>query len=513
MTVAAGVAKAGPYTGNDAASSFAFAFKVFGDSDLRVVGTDIATGVESDFILNTDYTVARNADQDTSPGGSVTYKVGGVTTALPSTLKLTIVGDFEYEQPTDIPTGGAFFASVVETALDRLTLLIKQLKELSTRTVVAGVSSTATLELPAPTASNLLGWNAAGDALVNYTAMEGAIQVSGFAETLLDDTSAAEARTTLGAVGLTGNEPVAGIKAFTGANTHAGAEVFNGGADIKNLVNGICEGRLTLTSGVPVTTSNVTGATTVYFTPYKGNRIALYDGVSTWSLYTFTEKSLALGTITAGKPYDVFIYDNAGTLTLEMLVWTNDTTRATALVSQDGVLVKSGATTRRYLGKFYTTSTTQTEDSYANRYLSNHHNPVLRPMSAVDATASWTYNTATWREANNSTVNRINFLQGEYFPAVRATATALQANSTGNQTGAIGIGLDATTAVSSQMMVLGIGDAGNYTVGVASYVGTPATGKHYLARLENGMGSGGTVAWYGTQSASVISGISGEVMA
>src|SRR5665213_2163919 len=41
--------------------------------------------------------------------------------------------------------------------------------------------------------------------------------------------------------------------------------------------NSICDGRLTLTSGVPVTTADVASATTVYFTPYKGNKIALFD--------------------------------------------------------------------------------------------------------------------------------------------------------------------------------------------------------------------------------------------
>ncbi len=42
--------------------------------------------------------------------------------------------------------------------------------------------------------------------------------------------------------------------------------------------------------------------------------------------------------------------DSSGTPTLEALVWTNDTTRATALVRQDGVWSKTGALTRRYLG-------------------------------------------------------------------------------------------------------------------------------------------------------------------
>ena len=44
---------------------------------------------------------------------------------------------------------------------------------------------------------------------------------------------------------------------------------------------------------------------------------------------------LALGTLTSGKPYDVFGYISGGALALELLAWTNDTTRATAVTLQD----------------------------------------------------------------------------------------------------------------------------------------------------------------------------------
>lgn len=81
-------------------------------------------------------------------------------------------------------------------------------------------------------------------------------------------------------------------------------------------------GRLTLTSGTPVTTSDVTAATTLYFTPYKGDRIALYDPVSAnWKFYTFAERSLSLSGFIIGVCYDIFLYDAAGTLTLEQLAW------------------------------------------------------------------------------------------------------------------------------------------------------------------------------------------------
>jgi hypothetical protein len=61
----------------------------------------------------------------------------------------------------------------------------------------------------------------------------------------------------------------------------------------------ICNGRLTLTSGVPVTSSDVTAATSVYFTPYNGNRIGLFNGHS-WEIHSFPELNLSTTSLTAG---------------------------------------------------------------------------------------------------------------------------------------------------------------------------------------------------------------------
>lgn len=143
MTVPATEAIAGPYTGTDALSTYAFDFQAYADTDVRVVETLISTGAETDLVLNgaNGFIVSRNLDQDATPGGTITYRQGGVTTVLPSTKKLTIVPNYEFEQPTDIPNGGGFFASVVERALDRCTSLIKQLKVDVDRSVKVNVSS------------------------------------------------------------------------------------------------------------------------------------------------------------------------------------------------------------------------------------------------------------------------------------------------------------------------------------------------------------------------------------
>ena len=49
------------------------------------------------------------------------------------------------------------------------------------------------------------------------------------------------------------------------------------------------QGRLTLASGSPVMTGNQAAATSIIYTPYIGNQIPVYDGVSAFSALAFAE--------------------------------------------------------------------------------------------------------------------------------------------------------------------------------------------------------------------------------
>ena len=96
-----------------------------------------------------------------------------------------------------------------------------------------------------------------------------------------------------------------------------------------NPARALWEARLSPSTGVPVSASDVTGATTIYLTPFRGNRIALLNGV--WSVFALAaDLSLALGTLVANTNYDIFCFDNSGTPALEFgPAWTDDNTRAT----------------------------------------------------------------------------------------------------------------------------------------------------------------------------------------
>jgi len=268
--------------------------------------------------------------------------------------------------------------------------------------------------------------------------------------------------------------------------------------------------RMTLTSGTPVTTADVTAATTLYVTPMVGNRIALYSGLY-WKVRTSAQMSIAVPS-TTNTMYDLFCYDNAGVPTLEALAWTNDTTRATALAYQDGVLVKSGATTRRYLGSFRTTGVSgQTEDSLAKRYVWNYYHRRVRPMRAQEATDTWSYNTATIRQANASAANQLDYVQGVAEDAVEARIQANFVQSNAGNYSVVGVGVDSTTSFSG---FYGRLDGAGAVVQIhAQYKGFPGVGRHVLSWNEWGSASVGTITWRGDNGEPTItqSGIYGEI--
>lgn len=274
-------------------------------------------------------------------------------------------------------------------------------------------------------------------------------------------------------------------------------DLTGGDAAVYHNLPGICNGRLTLTTATPVTTSNVSAAGTLYFTPYGGNKISLYDGTR-WKVYTFTERSLSLS-LTSGSVYDVWLYDNAGTLTLETLVWTNSTTRATALTTQDGVLVKTGATTRRYLGTILASGTDTTEDSDSKRYVWNYYNRVPYKDFRKDTTDSWTdAGNGTWSAVNGgSSVWRHDFVIGvqEY----QMEAMAQMGMGTFYQ---FAIAIDSTSAIDRDKTGIA-GSTATIVIDTSiSWFGYTGIGAHFLQAVETTIDSSTRTA-YGDNGASV----------
>jgi hypothetical protein len=253
-----------------------------------------------------------------------------------------------------------------------------------------------------------------------------------------------------------------------------------------------CDARLTLTSGVPVTTADVTGASTVYLTPYKGNQVALYTGAR-WLLHSLTEIHLDLADLTAGKNYDVFLYDDSGTLTLSLSsAWTNDTTRANALAYQDGVRVLASDHTKRLMGTIRATAATTTEDSLLKRFVRNEQHQVLR-LGRVYPSGTWTYTTQTWRPQNNDANLSVGCLvDADNTITVQSTTVS---NNDGGHPRKIGIAVDSTSALHANSSEVQI-QVGNPNVTPAFARFSLGEGYHVIRTLEWNLAAG-TTTWYG----------------
>jgi hypothetical protein len=167
------------YSGDGGTTSFPFPYKFFEDDEIDVYSiTPTATT-----LLTAGYSISKT--------GSAPYDSCNVVMAAAPAAGTTLYIEriCEISQETDLPTGGAFLESVIEGALDRLTMIAQQLDRDIGRGIkipVALATSGTDLDFPSPLANALIGWNAAGTSLENKTvASIGALVTTSFTETFM----------------------------------------------------------------------------------------------------------------------------------------------------------------------------------------------------------------------------------------------------------------------------------------------------------------------------------------
>lgn len=303
---------------------------------------------------------------------------------------------------------------------------------------------------------------------------------------------------------------------------------FDGGLPSPQPVE-IPSGRLTLTSGQAVQCANAIAAPTVYYTPYTGNAVPIWDGTNFVSR-VFAELSLALdsnaahpGYHAAGAVMDLIVFDDAGTLRLGTgpawsgpnligtgagsaqrskvgAIWTNAVAASLRFGINSGDMRTVAAGAGTIVGSIsfsangqteYTISPTAVSGGTANKLLlSNiyHREPVL---------------------ARNKDVGTINFNVAAGFtggfigagmqikmlcslpenPLEAEFAANVSVGGSAGPTPFIGIGLDSTSILATNTCLFLSGVSTGTSLFV-KYSGTPGLGLHYVQPMAGNVGSG-----------------------
>jgi len=186
---------------NGSLKTFSFTFPLIISSNLTVRLINTVTGVITTLTETTDYTVA---DPDGVTGVLANYATGGSITTTPtdawsSDYQINLERTVPYTQEQHYTEGMATLYATFERGLDKLTMELQQIKDITGRSPFCPATDSTSLDMEMPTADaragKLLGFDDDGEP-VAVTEIEG-VSVSSFGNALLISADADEARTAL----------------------------------------------------------------------------------------------------------------------------------------------------------------------------------------------------------------------------------------------------------------------------------------------------------------------------
>lgn len=269
--------------------------------------------------------------------------------------------------------------------------------------------------------------------------------------------------------------------------------------EVSNPVIGGCCGTNTVDPGIngfristtphdPVQHSGASSSQ-LYLVPYTSSMISLYDG-NAWVARSASVTVQSNGTYSANTYYNVFAYWDGSDIGLELIA--EPSPIYPALMLQDGIQVKSGDASRRYVGVAQTLGSSFV-DHPNGRLVWNRYNQVARHFGAYHNN-SWSFSgTNAWRPVTGNPLNgRVPIVAGSLgltnWPSttISITTAGMCTSSQNGYYAATGIGIDSTTANSAQLVELDNGGPSAYAHLRSSYNGYLSPGYHTINWLEIG---------------------------
>jgi len=275
------------------------------------------------------------------------------------------------------------------------------------------------------------------------------------------------------------------------------------------------QGRLTLSSGIPIVVNSVTAATTVYYMPSKhGNLMPLPNvGFGGYVMTTFpelsqltTDATKSPAAVAANSCYDIFGWSDAGTVRATRgPAWSSCTSRGAgaALTRNRGLFLNSNAITNGpgaglgvWLGSVSSNAGSTIDYIFgaagsggvnSRLEVCNAYNREPITTQVIDTGAGYTYSSATVRQARGAATMQVSVL------GCAASDTAVVAYQTECLTTAgagsgcdVGMGFDTTTVFSLPRMRALAPTAAAFTAGqMQSSTWLVGLGVHVLSANES----------------------------
>jgi len=194
-----------------------------------------------------------------------------------------------------------------------------------------------------------------------------------------------------------------------------------------DINSNISNGRLTLSSGDP-SCLNCSGVT-LYYSPYNGNSISLYDG-NIWVKTSFNNRIVAtFSSLSSNTLYDVFGYLNNDILSFDVVPWEmwepswqdsedpfyntkTSSFRIEEISKFDGIYIMLSDNTKKYLGTIYTGSSNIFMDTYKQRLIFNQYNRISKPLKSLVKGSYWVTSSTGWSPITSTFIDPILVING-----------------------------------------------------------------------------------------------------